>query len=202
MYVHYTSSTSVHSRAILSCSPCNWHSYEGAIWCLIFSVRSVCLPLSLHIFYFYICFLTLPLPFLLLSHFLCYARSSFPFPCLVLSFFILSVPQLTKLQTMSREEVDGFVQSQILSEGMHIYRSRDFEGFGRALGYGEVKAVEVAAAVSTEGSESSTVEDSADCSADWFPVPRVKGPRSGILVLDLFPLRASYVHSAVQCRGF
>ena len=84
-------------------------------------------------------------------------------------FLLLPIPQLTKLQTMSREEVDGFVQSQILSEGMHIYRSSDFEGFGRALGYGEGKegrVVAVSAATVTEGSENNAMEDSADCPAD------------------------------------
>jgi hypothetical protein len=67
---------------------------------------------------------------------------------------------------MSRDEVDSFVQSRILSEGMHIYRSSDFDGFGRALGYGEGKVVSVSAAVVTEGSQSSAVEDCADCPAD------------------------------------
>jgi hypothetical protein len=78
----------------------------------------------------------------LLNHFhlLFYFLSSYYYSTpLLFSLQLPPFPQLTKLQTMSREEVDGFVQSQILSEGMHIYRSSDFEGFGRALGYGEGK---------------------------------------------------------------
>lgn len=37
---------------------------------------------------------------------------------------------------MTRVEIDDFVQSRIVNEDMHIYRSTDFEGFGRAKGYG------------------------------------------------------------------
>ena len=35
--------------------------------------------------------------------------------------------------------MDAFVQTKILTDGMYVYRSTDFEGFGRALGYGEQK---------------------------------------------------------------
>ena len=37
---------------------------------------------------------------------------------------------------MARIDIDAFVQSRIVNEDMHIYRSTDFEGFGRAKGYG------------------------------------------------------------------
>lgn len=37
---------------------------------------------------------------------------------------------------MARVDIDAFVQSRIVDEDMHIYRSTDFEGFGRAKGYG------------------------------------------------------------------
>lgn len=43
---------------------------------------------------------------------------------------------------MSREEIDKFVESRIVSDDMHVYRSTDFEGFGRSLGYGS-KSVSV-----------------------------------------------------------
>jgi hypothetical protein len=49
--------------------------------------------------------------------------------------------QLKVLQTMSREEIDKFVESKIVSEDMHVYRSTDFEGFGRSLGYGTDKSI-------------------------------------------------------------
>lgn len=42
---------------------------------------------------------------------------------------------------MSREAIDKFVESRIVSEDMHVYRSTDFEGFGRSLGYGTDKSV-------------------------------------------------------------
>ena len=42
---------------------------------------------------------------------------------------------------MSREEIDKFVESRIVSDDMHIYRSTDFEGFGRSLGYGTDKSL-------------------------------------------------------------
>ena len=42
---------------------------------------------------------------------------------------------------MSREEIDKFVESRIVSEDMHVYRSTDFEGFGRTLGYGTDKSI-------------------------------------------------------------
>lgn len=43
---------------------------------------------------------------------------------------------------MPREEIDNFVQSRIVHQGMHIYRTTDFEGFGRAKGYGKDRASE------------------------------------------------------------
>lgn len=43
---------------------------------------------------------------------------------------------------MPRQDIDNFVQNRIVCQGMHIYRSTDFEGFGRAKGYGEEKANE------------------------------------------------------------
>ena len=50
--------------------------------------------------------------------------------------------QLKVLQSMSREEIDKFVESRIVSDDMHVYRSTDFEGFGRSLGYGIDKSIE------------------------------------------------------------
>jgi hypothetical protein len=55
--------------------------------------------------------------------------------------FISYFYQLKVLQTMSREEIDQFVESRIVSEDMHVYRSTDFEGFGRSLGYGTDKSI-------------------------------------------------------------
>ena len=43
---------------------------------------------------------------------------------------------------MPREKIDNFVQSRIVQQGMHIYRTTDFEGFGRAKGYGKDRASE------------------------------------------------------------
>jgi hypothetical protein len=37
---------------------------------------------------------------------------------------------------MSRTDVDDFIKNKILSNDMYMYKSADFEGFGRALGYG------------------------------------------------------------------
>ena len=42
---------------------------------------------------------------------------------------------------MTRKEIDKFVESRIVSDDMHVYRSTDFEGFGRSLGYGTDKSV-------------------------------------------------------------
>lgn len=52
---------------------------------------------------------------------------------------------------MARVDIDAFVQSRIVNEDMHIYRSTDFEGFGRAKGYG-VERVTVTAD-SADGAE-------------------------------------------------
>jgi hypothetical protein len=52
---------------------------------------------------------------------------------------------------MERVEIDDFVQSRIVNEDMHIYRSTDFEGFGRAKGYGIEKVT--VTADSADGAE-------------------------------------------------
>mmetsp|Transcript_5119 Transcript_5119/g.5253 ORF Transcript_5119/g.5253 Transcript_5119/m.5253 type:complete len:325 (-) Transcript_5119:61-1035(-) len=43
---------------------------------------------------------------------------------------------LKVLEDMSRDDVDDFIKNKILSDDMSLYKSTDFEGFGRALGYG------------------------------------------------------------------
>lgn len=49
---------------------------------------------------------------------------------------------------MTRDNIDDFIKNKILSTDMYMYKSSDFEGFGRALGYGtenvsEIKSIEV-----------------------------------------------------------
>jgi hypothetical protein len=51
---------------------------------------------------------------------------------------------------MSRDDVDDFIKNKILSDDMYMYKSSDFEGFGRALGYGTENVSEN---VSENGSE-------------------------------------------------
>ena len=43
-------------------------------------------------------------------------------------------PDVQALMHMPRGDVDAFVQHHVVPDGLHIYRSSDFEGFGRALG--------------------------------------------------------------------
>ena len=54
---------------------------------------------------------------------------------------------------MSREEIDKFVESRIVSDDMHVYRSTDFEGFGRSLGYGKDKSASIEAQKVKENDE-------------------------------------------------
>ena len=54
---------------------------------------------------------------------------------------------------MSREEIDKFVESRIVSDDMHVYRSTDFEGFGRSLGYGKDKSASVEVVKAEENDE-------------------------------------------------